>query len=201
MIAVILLYIFRAPVLTKVGEYLVVSDSLGQADLIYLMGGGLDARPLRAAQLYRAGHARKVAIPTGEVGAAERLGVRPNIAVETAFLLQRAGVPRSAIVLLSIPGGSTSTLDDAEILATYIKRHQLRSVIAVTSEFHTRRSRWALRKTMGRLLPGQQIDLRMAVADDPRYEPSDWWHSEAGMTDSVTEFIKFVHNFTHVKRW
>jgi uncharacterized SAM-binding protein YcdF (DUF218 family) len=200
-ILLLILYIFRAPLLTQAGEYLVVSDSLSKADLIYMMGGELNTRPLRTAQLYRAGYAPKVAIPTGMVSTAERMGVRPNIAVESAFMLQRLGVPQSAIVLIGVPGGSTSTLHDAEILAGYVKRHRLQSVIVVTSEFHTRRTRWALRKTAARLLPDQPLDVRMVPADDPRYAPDDWWQSEPGMMDSVSEFIKFVHNFTHLKRW
>lgn len=188
----LLVYLFRTPILTRVGKFLVVSDPLVPADLIYVMGGDLDTRPLKAAQLFRSGHAPRVVLPAAETGMAEQLGIRPNNAIEAAQLLQRLGVPDSAIVLLRQPGGSTSTLDDARLLAVYLKRHQFRRVIAVTSEFHTRRSRWALRKILGDL----SVDLRMAAADDPRYDVDDWWSREAGMVDCITEFIKFIHNFT-----
>jgi uncharacterized SAM-binding protein YcdF (DUF218 family) len=192
LILALLLYLFRRPILTRVGAFLVVSDPPAAADLIYVLGGGLDTRPLKAAQLYRSGYARRIVVPASETGTAERLGIRPNNALESARLLQRLGVPDSAIVLLRQPGGSTSTLDDARILAVYLKRHQFRRVIAVTSEFHTRRSRWALRKILGDL----PVELRMAAADDPRYDVDDWWTREAGMIDCITEYIKFIHNFT-----
>lgn len=189
---VLLLFLFRTPILTGIGRFLVVSDPPVRADLIYVLGGALDTRPLKAVQLFRSGYAPRIAVPAAESGMAEQLGIRPNNAVEVARLLQRLGVPDSAIVLLRQPGGSTSTLDDARILATYLRRHQFRRVIAVTSEFHTRRSRWALRKMLADL----PVDLRMAAADDPRYDVDDWWRHEAGMLDCITEFIKFIHNFT-----
>jgi uncharacterized SAM-binding protein YcdF (DUF218 family) len=192
-VVVLVLYLFRAPILTRVGRFLVVSDPLKTSDLIYLMGGEVNTRPVEAARLYREGLAPRIAVPYTEIGAAERLGVRPNVAVENATLMQRLGVPRSAIVLLRQSGGSTSTIDDARILAVYAQRHQLRSVIVVTSEFHTRRSRWALRKILGDL----PVDIRMAPADDPRYQVNDWWQNEPGMIDCIEEFIKFIHNFTH----
>ncbi len=185
------LFLARVPLLTAVGSFLIVSDSVERADLLYIMGGGLDARPIRAAELYRQGYAPLIATPYVESTAGVEYGIRVNAAVENVLMLRRHGVPDSVIHLLKVRGGSTSTLDDARILASYMRQRGYRRVIVVTSEFHTRRSRWALRQ----FLP-DTIDLRMAAADERAYSPSDWWRSEAGMLAVIEEFLKFVHNST-----
>ena len=188
----ILLFLLRVPLLTAMGSFLVVADSLQKSDLIYVMGGGLDARPIRAAELYRQGYAPRIVIPYEESTAAVEYGIRENGALENAAMLRRLGVPDSAIHLLKTATGSTSTLDDARILASYVRENRFRRVVVVTSEFHTRRSRWAVR----RFLP-DSVDLIMAAADVRGYTPRDWWRSERGMLDVFEEYLKFVHNYTN----
>jgi uncharacterized SAM-binding protein YcdF (DUF218 family) len=187
----LVLFLLRAPLLTAFGSFLIVSDSVQQADLIYIMGGGLDARPLRAAELYQQGVAPRIVTPYVELTAAEEYGIRQNGALEYAALLRRLGVPDSAIQLLKTSTGSTSTLDDARILASYVRKNGFRRVVVVTSEFHTRRSRWAVRQ----FLP-DSVDLMVAAADERGYTPRDWWRSEKGMLDVFEEYLKFVHNYT-----
>jgi uncharacterized SAM-binding protein YcdF (DUF218 family) len=188
---VIVLFLLRVPLLTAMGSFLVVSDSLQPSDLIYVMGGGLDARPIRAAELYRQGYAPRIVTPYEEATAAVEYGIRLNGALETAAMLRRLGVPDSAIHLLKTETGSTSTLDDARILASYVRDNRVRRVLVVTSEFHTRRSRWAVR----RFLP-DSVGLIMAAADVRGYTPRDWWRSERGMLDVFQEYLKFFHNYT-----
>ncbi|MEX2284347.1 MAG: YdcF family protein [Gemmatimonadota bacterium] len=185
------LFLLRVPLLSSVANFLIVADSLERADLIYVMGGGLDARPIRAAELFRAGYAPHIATPYIENTPAVQYGIRLNGAVENALMLQRHGVPDSAIHLLKTPRGSTSTLDDARILASYLRQRGYRRVLVVTSEFHTRRSRWAVRQYVP-----DSIDVRMVPADEQAYTPRDWWQSELGMIDVAEEFLKFVHNYT-----
>jgi uncharacterized SAM-binding protein YcdF (DUF218 family) len=186
-----LLYLVRIPLLRGVGSYLIVEDSLERADLIFITGGGPESRPFRAAELYRAGYAPRIATPMVETSPIVTLGVRPPSAVENAWVLQRLGVPDSAIRLLKWRDGATSTLDDARVLATYIKQKHYRRVIVVTSDFHTRRTRWAVRQ----FVP-DSIDVRMAPADSHNFGPDDWWRTEDGLIAVMEEFFKFVHNFT-----
>lgn len=187
----ILLFLLRVPLLTAMGSFLVVSDSVQRSDLIFVMGGGLDARPIRAAELYRQGYAPRIVTPYEEATAAVEYGIRLNGALETAEMLRRLGVPDSAIHLLKTATGSTSTVDDARILASYVRDNRVRRVLVVTSEFHTRRSRWAVR----RFLP-DSVGLIMAAADVRGYTPRDWWRSERGMLDVFQEYLKFFHNYT-----
>ena len=188
------MYFLRAPLLSAVARLLVVSDPVEPADLIYVMGGNPAARPAAAVQLYRAGYARRIAVPRVEPLDSVLEGLRLHSTIEVTHILQRLGVPRSAIVILEWPGGSTSTLDDARILVSYARQAGLRRVIVVTSELHTRRTRWALRKMMRRDEPFQ---LMVSPAIEAGVRADNWWKSEDGLLQCASEYLKFLHNLIY----
>lgn len=186
-----LLWIARAPILTAIASFLTVEDTIEPADVILIFPGEANVRPTRAAELYDAGIAPTVVIPRAQNPGGDTLGVMPNMTDAAAVVMQRLGVPRDAIVVLKIPGGSTSTRDDARLFREYVERHDVRRVVAVTSMYHTRRARWALR----RALDGLPVKIMMAPAPEPGFSEDDWWRSEAGMIAYFQEYVKWVHNY------
>ena len=186
----LLLWLLRAPLLSAAGGFLHVQDPLRRADVIYVLGGDADVRPFLAARLYRAGWAPRIAIPRVEAGRAARMGLRPTLTDVTRAVLRREGVPDSAIVVLGSPGGSASTADDAALLAGWVRLSRARTVIAVTTEYHTRRSRWHLR----RALDGTGATLVVRGAADPHFDERSWWKSEGGLVTYANEYLRFAHN-------
>ncbi len=89
-----------------------------------------------------------------------------------------------------MPGGSTSTIDDARLLRAYVERHRIRRILVVTSAFHTRRTRWVLH----RVLDGLDVTVLMVPAADPRFNERNWWRHEAGLLAYVEEYLKWLHN-------
>lgn len=189
----VVLWIARAPILTAPAAFLTVEDALTPADVILVFPGEVYSRATRAVEVYEAGLARTVVMPRAEDPVGDTLGLLPNSTDAMAVVMQRLGVPREAIVVLETPGGSTSTRDDARIFRQYVERHDVRRVIAVTSMYHTRRARWALRRT----LTGLPVEIMMAPALDQRFSERDWWTSEAGMIAYFQEYLKWVHNHLH----
>ena len=53
-------YIFRAPLLRGAARAWVVNDQLTRADVIVVLGGGMETRPFEAARLYHLGLAPKI---------------------------------------------------------------------------------------------------------------------------------------------
>ncbi|CAN5879460.1 hypothetical protein BH23GEM5_BH23GEM5_27650 [soil metagenome] len=104
-------------------------------------------------------------------------------------ILQQEGVPDSAITMLDMPGGVTSTQDEGRVLRDSLQKHPAQRVIVVTSAYHTRRARWTLRRE----LSGLQVDLWMAAGADDRFDESNWWTREAGFLAYVSETLKFLH--------
>lgn len=183
-------YLARGWILTSLGEFLTVEDAPARADAIFVLGGEGNVRPARAAELYLAGLAPRILIPRPEDFLAHELTNAPNITDVATEAMRRLGVPDSAITLLEMPGGSTSTIDDARLLRAYAERHRIRRVLVVTSAFHTRRTRWVLR----RVLDGLDVTVLMVPAADARFNERNWWRHEAGLLAYVEEYLKWLHN-------
>ncbi len=182
-------YAFHRPLLRGFANALTVDDAVAPADFLYVLGGDVNTRPFHAADLFRRGFAPRVVIPRTEDRPASERGFYPNDADVVVRILQQEGVPDSAITMLRIPGGVTSTQDEGRVLRDYLRMSPAQRVIAVTSAYHTRRARWTLRRE----LDGIQMDLRMAAAPDDRFDASNWWTREAGFLAFMNETLKFVH--------
>jgi uncharacterized SAM-binding protein YcdF (DUF218 family) len=183
-------YLARAAILTAMAEFLTVEDPIAPAEIIYVLGGEAYVRPTKAAELYKAGLAPRIVIPQPEDAPSHALVVMPNLVDVAVALLEKLGVPDSAIVVLRIPGGSTSTVEDARLFRDYVTRHDVRRAIVVTSMFHSRRTRWAIRKALG----DAPVEVMMAPAQDSRFNERNWWTVEAGILAYVEEYLKWIHN-------
>lgn len=182
-------FALRAPLLTGVAGFLTVEDSLTQADFIYVLTGGPNERPFRAAELYHQNLAPEIILPQAEIRRTEALGLYPNetdVAVQT---LRKLGVPDSAIRVVETAGGVTSTIDEARLLRYIATTQSPRQVIVVTSAHHTRRARWILR----RQLDGSSVRLIMVAANQTAFSASNWWKNEAGLTAIVNEYMKLAY--------
>jgi uncharacterized SAM-binding protein YcdF (DUF218 family) len=83
-----------------------------------------------------------------------------------------------------------STVQEAQALNRCILEHQWKSVVVVTSNYHTRRAGLIWRRVMGRLNPS----LRISVygVDDPEFQADDWWRRRLWAKTWVLEFTKLI---------
>lgn len=186
--ACVLLWLLRAQLLTASARYLSVHDPLRRADAIFVFGGDPDIRPYAAAELYRRGWAPRVLVPAMETGRLASAGLMPSQTQLFLRVLKMEGVPDSAVQVLPLPGGTSSTTEDAEAFRAWARRTGARRVIAVTTTYHTRRARFALR----RALEGTGVEVVMHGAPTRGYTERDWWQSESGLTTYFNEYLKLA---------
>lgn len=188
----LVLYALRVPILVRVARAVEVHQPPVHSDVIFLLGGDdrMAGRAQHAASLYRRGFARQVVMARSEDPPAAFLGFYPNDTDVDVAILRHSGVPDSAIAMIVVPGGATSTTDEGRLLAWYLRRHPADRVLMVTSEYHTRRARWALRRG----LHGVQVEVRVSGARDPRFHAGNWWRSEEGLLAYFSEYVKWGHN-------
>jgi uncharacterized SAM-binding protein YcdF (DUF218 family) len=153
------------------------------SDAIVMLLGGLNHRPVEAAELYKSGLAPVIllgsSLDTPELGVSETQA--------SLGILIRLGVPPEAIHVL--PGTVTSTREEALRVREYARAHGLRRITVVTTAFHTARARWIFRK----MLRGLEIDLRMAAAREPAFDESDWYKTDEGEVAYVSETLKTLY--------
>lgn len=187
-LACALAWLLRAQILTGAARYLSVHDALQKADAIFIFGGDPDIRPYAAAELYHKGLAPRILVPGMETGRLAADGLVPPQTELFLRVLKKEGVPDSVVQVLNIPGGTTSTTDDARVLRDWLRRTHARRVIAVTTTYHTRRARLSLR----RALKGMDVRVMMYGASTRGYSERNWWHSESGMVTYFNEYLKLA---------
>jgi len=178
---VVLLYLFRDPLLHLAGEFWVVEDPLARSDAIIILSDDNYSgdRAARAAELYRMGLAPRV------VASGRMLRPYAGIAELMQHDLEADGVPASAIELF--PHHADNTREEAEALRSLVAQKGWRGILVVTSNYHTRRARFIL----NRVIPSEVI-VRVAEARDVDYDPGSWWHSRLGLKIFFHESIGIV---------
>jgi len=163
------IFLARRPLLGVAGSFWVVSDQPAPSDAIAILGDDnfQGDRARRAAELFKAGMAPHI-IASGRY-------LRPYATIaelEQHDLIDR-GVPASAIVRLD--QHAENTRDEAYAIAQLISARGWKRIILVTSNYHTRRSRYICQ----RAFPAGTI-LLVVAAPDSEYDPHSWWRTRAG---------------------
>jgi uncharacterized SAM-binding protein YcdF (DUF218 family) len=173
----VVLYLVRRPILSFLGEAWIVEDPIDRADALLVLGDDnfYADRATRAAELFREGKAPVV------VASGRRL--RPNAGIAELMehdLIER-GVPKDKIVRLTHDAGNTE--EEAEALRKLVKERKWKSVIVVTSNYHTRRARYIFHKVFP-----QGVESRVASARDGDFDPQHWWEKRKSIKELTHEF-------------
>jgi len=185
LIAVILvlavLFLARHPIFRVVGEGWVVEDALDHADAIIVLSDDnfYADRATRAAQVYRQG------LGTMVVASGRRLRPYAGISELIEHDLIERGVPKDKI--LRVVHDADNTREEAKTLAQVAKQKKWRSVIVVTSNFHTRRARYIF----AHVFP-QDIRVRVTGARDGDFDPETWWEKRISVKDLAREMAGMV---------
>ena len=174
----LLLYWARHPIMRYAAESWIVDAPAAHADAILLLGDDnfYADRATRAAELIRQGAAPLV------VASGRRM--RPSASItdlEQHDLIER-GVPKEKILVFAHDADSTA--EEAAAIARFATEHHFRSVILVTSNYHTRRARYIFEKSFP-----SSIAISTAAARDGDFDPDHWW--EKRRSEKL-----FVHELT-----
>lgn len=164
------LYLVRHPLLRLAGGFWIVDETPVPADAVVMLSDdNFNAdRAARAAQLYKAGWAPRV------VASGRYLRPYASIAELEEHDLADRGVPMAAIVRFA--HHAENTKDEAAALAQLISSRGWKRILLVTSNYHTRRSRYLAEREFP---PGTV--LRVVAAPDSNYDPHSWWHTRNGL--------------------
>lgn len=176
---------------------LVVAPDLRRADAVVVLAGSAAyvERTHRAAEIYREGHAPRVWLTDdGELGGWSSAEQRNKPFVESAAdELRRQGVPAEAIEF--VPGLALGTYSEAQLLRRHAESRSLRSLVVVTSAYHSRRAQWTLRKVFAGSSVEIGVDAVALSSDVPA--PYSWWLTPRGWREVAGEYAKLVYYRAH----
>jgi uncharacterized SAM-binding protein YcdF (DUF218 family) len=175
------LYLARGPILRFAGENWIVEDPLERSDAIIVLSDDnfYADRATRAAELYRRGMAPVV------VASGRRLRPFAGIAELMVHDLLERGVPKDKIEAFA--QDADNTREEATALAQLAARKKWRSIILVTSNYHTRRARYIF----DRVFPST-IQVRVASARDGDFDPEHWWQHRNSIKQLTQEMAGLV---------
>jgi len=184
--------------LPAAGRFLVVADPPAHADAIVVLAGSYPDRILEAVELYRAGFAPRILIcrepDTAAFRRVDELGVKiPRPHDVNRMVAEQLGVPPAAIVVLDRAGDST--YEEAEVVLDDVERHGYRSILLVTSKYHTRRA-----AEIYRALAGDQVQIIVRPANTDTFHSDDWWRDRTSTRRLVIEYEKWL-TFQLLDRW
>ena len=175
------LYAARRPLLRMAGESWVVEDPLRQSDALLLLSDDnfFADRATRASELYRQKLAPVV------VASGRRLRPTAGVAELMEHDLIERGVPKDRII--RFPQDADNTRDEAQALRALVVEKNWHSVIVVTSNYHTRRSRYIFE----RVFP-DSVAVRVASARDGGFDPERWWENRKSLKLFIHELAAMV---------
>jgi uncharacterized SAM-binding protein YcdF (DUF218 family) len=183
---------YHVPILTALGNYLVLDNPLKKADLIVCTPGPPLEQILTAADLYRRGLAHRIFIPReipppGLDTLREQGGRYPETSDLFMETLERLNVPKSACVL------SDRVVDgiwaEAEELLEWVQGKEIRSMILVAPPYRARRTYRIFRY----VLDGKEMEFMVSPSIYSSFQADAWWQEDRFRSEVVLEYQKLAY--------
>lgn len=175
-------------VLKKIGYFLIFEQDPQKADVIIVLNGRDAERSLAAVDLYNQGYAGLI-IMAGLVKqpGSEEFWKRVGNNFEQKNFFQKAieamGVPSNAFK--RIENGVTSTYDEAIVTRQFLKENGYKSILIVTSKWHSRRAYLTFKS----VIKDDGIKVWIYPSKYDTFDPNAWWKKE---TDAELVFYEYV---------
>ncbi len=163
----------------QAGNFLVINQAPQKADVIIILGGDTGIRVEQGVELYQKGYADAIIVSGGQL---YHQLTQAEAMKEHAVAL---GVPVKAVFM---EPKAESTYDNALYSKQIMMQQNFTSAIVVTSNYHTRRSKFIFDK----VFRDTNITLTYCAAPEPNFVPERWWANNKSIMFTLTEYIKFL---------
>ena len=186
-----LIWVALAPFLAK---NLIVEKPLEKADAIFVLGGSSAylERTRKAVELYKQGVAPKIFLTNdgGQGGWDKKEQRNPYFYEKARWELLAQGVPENAIEVL--PETVEGTRDEAVLFEKVARERNFKSVLLVTSAYHTRRTLSTFLKVLQ-----DKTELGIVSPEVPTPSPYYWWLFPKGWRNIAGEYLKIVYYWVY----
>jgi hypothetical protein len=162
----------------KAGSFLIV-DAPRRSDAILVLAGETDRRPQRALELLSQGYGRRVVL---DVPTNAKLYEFTQIELAQKYILD---LPQPAPVSIC-PINGLSTKEESREAEKCLQREGAKSVLIVTSDFHTRRALGVFRREF------PERECSVAAARNDEGFGSRWWTHRQWAKTFVDEWLRLI---------
>lgn len=162
----------------KAGSFLTI-NAPRTSDAILVLAGETNHRPERALQLLSQGYGREVVL---DVPAHSTLYEFTQLQLAQQYVRD---LPQSAHVTIC-PIGGLSTKDESQDVRKCLAREGVKTVIIVTSDFHTRRALSIFHKEL------PEYSFSIAAAWDPEQFGDRWWKHRQWAKTCFDEWLRLL---------
>lgn len=174
---------------------LITTASLERADAIVVLSGSgaYVERARHAAKLYHEGRAPRVVLTNDNLRGpwSQERQTNPLFMERARDELMDAGVPKENVEL--VPGNVSNTFDETLAARSYAAQNNRRSLLFVTSAYHTRRTLWTLKKVFDG--SGIIVGIEGAQPGEHTPTPGTWWLHRRGWGSVALEYPKLVYYY------
>lgn len=190
---IVALILVWPPLAWGAARWLLIDARPERADALVVLGGSstYKERTEYAARLFKEGFAPAVLLTDDGLrgGWSQEQQRNPFFVERAAAALEAAGVPRENVETLAPQ--TSSTYEEARLLREYASARGLKSLLVVTSGYHSRRALW----TFERVFEGSGVRVGLAAVEPGRQTPApaSWWMSVKGWRVVALEYVKLAY--------
>jgi uncharacterized SAM-binding protein YcdF (DUF218 family) len=187
-LCLIVIWILITPFLAY---FLVVEKPVEKVDAIWILGGSSAylERTQKAAEIYRQLKPKKVFVVDDDIRGGWNDGEKRNLPFFEISKreLVAGGVDESVIEIVKPVGDGTNY--EAEMFAEKNTDNHIKSLLLVTSPYHTRRALWTFRHF------NPETEIGVIPAENTEKTPTIyfWWLSSKGWSYVFGEYLKFIY--------
>ena len=175
-----LLFLAHGIVLRKAGEFLIKKDEMKPADAIVILAGEETERVEYGVRLFKEGWARKDLI----IMAGGPLVWKYSWSGLMKDHARALNVPEDSILTEE---KSRTTEEDALYTGEILRKRGIRSIILVTSPYHSRRAALIFQRVVGK-----NCRIFSSPAEDSWFHTEGWWKRRRDRAAVLNEYAKFL---------
>jgi uncharacterized SAM-binding protein YcdF (DUF218 family) len=172
--------------------YLAIEKPLAKADAILILAGSATyiERTQKAAVIFKEGVASKIFLTNDGLrgGWSKEEQRNPYFTERARWELIQQGIPEQAIEILPTP--LTGTYDEANHFVKVSAERKLKSLLLVTSAYHTRRALRTFKREFAKENLPIEIGIESAPLGIQTPKPYAWWLSSNGWKSVAGEYVK-----------
>ncbi len=181
------MFLFRFSILSGIGNYLIREDKLEYAEIMFVLGGGSLERGNEAGKLYKLGYTNKIYCTSENIPSLlEAIGKPMTEAEVTKMHIENLGVPPNKVNAIS---KASSTKEEAEYIRQFCDRNKIKTVMVLTTKFHTHR----VQNVFSKAFIGSKTKLIIRGAPSTKFKEDKWWEKEEGMLFVNNEYMKMIY--------